>query len=602
MTTSHHFKNLSLLRFNFRIKFFFYLSIAQKFLLVTEKNLNHQNQNFSTFYKKNSAYKKNKKFVTIKKKFIPVQKITNFKWIFVKPRPKSLLKKFFTSNKIILKRQLTKKYFSKKLNFFLIKQFFKTFKNPKILWWNLLITIAELKMRAMLEHYDYFGLYTTARNYTVMHSQLHLNKSLVHMFLNWKQKKKKINVFFKKLFIKFLYKKKKKLRWKFWYFKFLSPFFLRRWMFKRFYAPFSINNFEKTDPLQWSLFLDKYLIFRKLLPNSTPDFFGHISKITKTEKFLYAYPYHVSAAFFKHFFSVLWKKKKRFLGLKKIRNKIFIKKFLFSYINMIMLKLPTNIFTKRTAAYFSFPFKFIKYFLAKIFETKKNWLTIGLNKRFGFLKNSLIKNKNFWKSIWDIRLAYSLNWSSAKRFFWKTTEHNNYVNLDYFKTAKYVWYDLVVTSFNKFIWKDFLSYIEKFNYNTLNFNYKRLLRTLLPHKKLIEYSLLKSNNLNTSVLSKNLNRKFFSLLKIFWGGQEKKHLPLSSYKLTYPIDFDLANYEFNTNLIDFLHDVDVSQIFFSHPYENYFFYYKENFYENKKTAGFEFLFSKNLVLAATTLW
>jgi len=31
----------------------------------------------------------------------------------------------------------------------------------------------------MLEYYDYFGLYSTARNYICVHSELNLNKSLV---------------------------------------------------------------------------------------------------------------------------------------------------------------------------------------------------------------------------------------------------------------------------------------------------------------------------------------------------------------------------------------------------------------------------------------
>jgi hypothetical protein len=54
-------------------------------------------------------------------------------------------------------------------------------------------------------------------------------------------------------------------------------------------------------------------------------------------------------------------------------------------------------------------------------------------------------------------------------------------------------------------------------------------------------------------------------------------------------------------LISFLHDIEVSQIFFTHPYEQAYFYYQQIFADNKKTEGSEFLFSKNLLLASTTL-
>ncbi len=38
-------------------------------------------------------------------------------------------------------------------------------------------SLAEMKMRAMLEHYDYFGLYSTARNFTSVHTELNLKES-----------------------------------------------------------------------------------------------------------------------------------------------------------------------------------------------------------------------------------------------------------------------------------------------------------------------------------------------------------------------------------------------------------------------------------------
>jgi len=46
---------------------------------------------------------------------------------------------------------------------------------------------------------------------------------------------------------------------------------------------------------------------------------------------------------------------------------------------MTMQKLPSNKFTKRTDAHFMEPSKFIKVFLNKLFENKKNWVLSDFN-------------------------------------------------------------------------------------------------------------------------------------------------------------------------------------------------------------------------------
>jgi hypothetical protein len=424
-----------------------------------------------------------------------------------------------------------------------------------------------------------------------------LNKSLVK-YGQLKPAGYYLNNFFK-FFHKKNLKKKNVLHKVFWWFRFIRKIQLQKKLFNDFYQPFCIDKFEKTDPLHRAFFLDKYLIYWKLLPYATKDFLGYISETTKTEKFLYTYPYHVSSVFFKNFFNIFTKKWKWFLTLKQYHSKYFLKTLLFSYINMTMWKLPTNRFSKRTDAHFDYPYSFLFSFLKKSFETKNNWL-VEFFKPTLFLSRSLKENSQtlFSNKFW---VAYALNWSSGKRFFRKTREFVNYSNPDYFKKAKYVRRDLVVDSFSSKIWKDFSAYAEKFTYNSLNFNSWKLLRVLFPHQKLIEYSLLRSNNLHNSIQMKEMNRKFFSLLKIFWKGWEWKKKPLNSYKLYYPVDFNFVWHEAQEKFTSFLHDIDVTQIFYAHPFQEPLIYYKEIFCSKKKTVGSEFSFSKNLVLASTLL-
>jgi len=139
--------------------------------------------------------------------------------------------------------------------------FFQT----KIFWKKLLIAVAEMKMRAMLEHYDYFGLYTTARNFICVHSELNLRSSHVKM-MKIENNGHKLNFFFKefKNFLKSLTYNSKKIK----KIPTISFYKLERELFESFFKPFCTKNFEKTDTLHRFLFLDKYLIYRKLLPNS----------------------------------------------------------------------------------------------------------------------------------------------------------------------------------------------------------------------------------------------------------------------------------------------------------------------------------------------
>jgi hypothetical protein len=128
-----------------------------------------------------------------------------------------------------------------------------------------------------------------------------------------------------------------------------------------------------------------------------------------------------------------------------------------------------------------------------------------------------------------------------------------------------------------------------------------MLRTILPKQKLIEYNLLRSNNLYNFVNISTINRKFFSILKIFWKDWDKNEEPLSSYKLNFPLNFDVDKHLFYENLTIFIKEIGLTQTYFTPAYELPFNYYKENFYDNKKKKGFEFFFSTKLILAATTI-
>jgi len=60
----------------------------------------------------------------------------------------------------------------------------------------------------MLEYYDYFGLYTTARNYICVHSELNLNKSLTYLS-KISKKDNQVNIFFQEFFTTKIFKKHK---------------------------------------------------------------------------------------------------------------------------------------------------------------------------------------------------------------------------------------------------------------------------------------------------------------------------------------------------------------------------------------------------------
>ena len=540
------------------------------------------------------------------KKKIPLRR----KWIII---TRSLFKPeltFFSSDKLLVSWKKLWKYkqaffFRNWFTIFFVKTLLDKYIGLNKFWRSLLLTVADLKMWAMLEHYDYFGLYSTSWNYISVHSSLQPKKSLFWLFTPF-TKKWFLNIFYWKLYWKKFFKQKRyKFIWKFMELNFKSEGALERRMFRKLYLPLFGWKFEKTDPTQRFFFLSHYETYWKLLPNSTRSLFGFISPTTWYEKYLYWYPYHYSALFFWNFIKCLtdWKWT-WFLNLRRYKVKFHHKNILFSLLNMFMSWVAGNWFTKWTDAHFVFPFMFAWVFLSKLFENKKNWLISSFVKDQSFsrtAKNYLLGRKKYAEVIWWIWLAFSLNWSSGKWFVWKVLEHESYSKLDYFKKAKYVWRDLVVESFTPFIRKDFVWYAEKFNYDPMNFNYKWLLWVLFPHQKIIEYNLLKSNNLYNYVKITKINRKFFSLLKIMWKGWGWRKKSLSDYKIWFPADFDFKAYAFNEHFTSFLHDIDVSQIFYTHPYENPYTYYHEIFFSCKKTWGFEFFFSKNLVLAATTI-
>ena len=57
-----------------------------------------------------------------------------------------------------------------------------------------------------------------------------------------------------------------------------------------------------------------------------------------------------------------------------------------------MYKVSVNRFTKRTDAHFAFPFKYVKIFLKKMFENKKDWLISTFFKQKSFFRNKLLGN------------------------------------------------------------------------------------------------------------------------------------------------------------------------------------------------------------------
>jgi hypothetical protein len=73
-----------------------------------------------------------------------------------------------------------------------------------------------------------------------------------------------------------------------------------------------------------------------------------------------------------------------------------------------------------------------------------------------------------------------------------------------------------------------------------------------------------------------LDRKFFSLVKIFWNIKKKSKL-LSDYNLKLPVDFDFKKYKFKNDLDSFLNDILVTRIYFNSAYPTPYFYYHEIF-------------------------
>lgn len=578
-------------------------------------------QKFSKFNKFNWKFNKKKNYFWKFKSWNWFFEKFNFKQSFSKPKRQFINKlyilqgspttftsfffspfwlKFKAKQVALFKNSL---FFKNRYSHFLIRALLNKKIGLKNSWKSLLLTISDLKMWAMLEHYDYFGLYSTSWNYISVHSELNPKKSLFWLLPTF-VKDQFVNVFFRRLYKKKIFKLKKYKFIKRFMWLWLKPQYLLEWkMLRKLYLPLFGKWFEKTDPIQRSFFLPQYEIFRKLLPHATWDFLGYMSWTTRYERYLYSYPYHYSALFFRNFIWYIsnWKRT-RFLNFWKYKVKFHHWNVLFSLINMMMYKVSINWFTKRTDAHFAFPFRYVKIFLKKIFENKQNWLVSSFFKTKSFFRNKLLNNNKYKEVAKRMRLVFALNWSSGKRFYWKVLEHETFSKLDYFKTAKYVRWDLVVDSFPATMWKDFPWYAEKFRYDTMNFNYKWLLRVLFPHQKLIEYNLLKSNNLYNYLKVNNINRKFFSLLKIFWSDWRPRRTQLSDYNLLYPVNFDFKQYEIDENQKSFLHDIEVSQIFYTHPYEYPYTYYKQIFFASKKTWGLEFFFSKNLVLAASIIW
>jgi len=103
---------------------------------------------------------------------------------------------------------------------------------------------------------------------------------------------------------------------------------------------------------------------------------------------------------------------------------------------------------------------------------------------------------------------------------------------------------------------------------------------LFPKQKLIEFNLIKSNNLYNFTTYVPLNRKFFSLLKIFWKIKNKnKILDVSTLRL--PVDFNFDKYQFKNDLQTFLNDILVTRTYICSAYETPYFYYNEVFVRKK---------------------
>ena len=83
---------------------------------------------------------------------------------------------------------------------------------------------------------------------------------------------------------------------------------------------------------------------------------------------------------------------------------------------MLVEKLPSNKFTKRTDANFKMPFFFSNVLLDTLFLHKKNWIENTLIKKKSFLKDLNFKESISKVTVKNMRLTHALHWSSGKRF------------------------------------------------------------------------------------------------------------------------------------------------------------------------------------------
>ena len=87
---------------------------------------------------------------------------------------------------------------------------------------------------------------------------------------------------------------------------------------------------------------------------------------------------------------------------------------MYTYLNTIIKKLPSNLTTKSLDSYQAFPFYFQKRFLSKFFENKMNWFESTFVNSQSFIKKNIkpTLHLNLKNSI--LRSSYALNWSTGK--------------------------------------------------------------------------------------------------------------------------------------------------------------------------------------------
>jgi hypothetical protein len=480
--------------------------------------------------------------------------------------------------------------------------FFKNFFNwtlPVEIFWKKLSTYAvDLKKPGIINYYDNLDLYVMPRNFICVHSELHINKTKFRLRLLWQDH---INKFFNGFFKKHL-NYIKLWRWK----KILKKSNLKGFtrkilenrIFRNFFLPFFTKKFEKTDEQQRTFFLNKYFLYWKLMPNSRKFSINYISKANLAEDFFNIYPTRLSIIFFKNFLNYIFSKKfSKFIFFKKYKFRKFFRKNIISLINMTLKRAPSNIFTQRTDLNFLAAYKFIHSFVSTIFENKLIWMNKAIfNKGFSWIICSSLKN-HFQLNI---RLNYAINWSTAKWFVWEFLNLQNYNKTEHFKTTKYIWEPLFVFGLQGF-WKDFLKYQQKFLYNSLNFNFKRLLKGLLPKQKLFEYHYLLLNKLYNFANFWQINWKFFSLLKIFWPYYKPHISNKIKYNLLYDQNFDFNKEEDKKSLIIFFNELTLTKIINYPAYPTPWKYYEEIFFNKKNKPSLEFLMPNNFILSHTIM-